>query len=62
MLIWNKEVCYLFSASETDNFHFWEMNILILSQGIEIVLWYLFNNNVNAVSNVLSILNIFFLI
>lgn len=59
MLIWNEEVYYLFSASETDNL--WEMNILIISQGIEIVLWYLFNDNFNALSNVLPIRNNFFI-
>lgn len=59
MLIWNEEVYYLFSASETDNLR--EMNILIISQGIEIVLWYLFNDNFNALSNVLPIRNNFFI-
>lgn len=59
MLIWNEEVCYLFSSSETDNHNLWEMNILIPSQGIQIVLWYLFNDNFNALSNVFSIRNIF---
>lgn len=60
MLIWNLEVCYLFSESEIDNFSFWEINILILSQGNKIVLWYLLNNNVNALSNGLPIRNTFF--
>lgn len=59
MLIWNEEVYYLFSASETDNLR--EMNILIISQGIEIVLWYLFNDNFKALSNVLPIRNNFFI-
>lgn len=58
MLIWNKEVCYLFSTNEENNLNFWEINILILSQGIEIVLWYLFYDNVNALTNALR--NIFF--
>lgn len=61
MLIWNEEVYYLFSASETDNLNLREMNIFMISQGIEIVLWYLFNDNFNALSNVLSIRNNFFI-
>lgn len=59
MLILNEKVCHLFNANEMDNLNLWEINISILSQGIEIILWYLVSDNSCALNNVLSIRNIF---